>query len=84
MATTRDYARDSTRKHFKYGGDDISSRNFEILSCILHIFGIIYHTSSGNIMTSGNISSNHPRSGHINDKYYIQYRFNINFKECST
>ena len=42
-ATTRDRTRDSTRKHFKYGGDDISLHIFEILSCIIHIFGIIYH-----------------------------------------
>ena len=44
MATTRNYTRDSTRKHFKYDGDDISSRIFENLSCIIHM------------MTSGNIS----------------------------
>ena len=77
MATTRDYTRDSTRKHFKYGGDDISSRIFEILSCILRIFGI---TSSGNIMTSGNISSNHPRSGYINDKYTPVFTKVVAFK----
>ena len=29
--------------NFEYGSEDISSRIFEILSCILHIFGIIYH-----------------------------------------
>ena len=91
MATTRNYTRDATRKQFKYGGDDISSRIFEILSCITHIFGIIYHlytlrsgdstkyypkswyfprtASSENIMTSGNISSNHPSGAYINDKY---------------
>ena len=27
------------------------------------------NASSGNITTSGNISSNHPRSGYMNDKY---------------
>ena len=67
-ATTRNYTRDSTRKHFKYGGDDISSRISENLSCFIHIFCIIY------IMTSGNISSNHPRSGYINDKNHVRLR----------
>ena len=39
MATTRNYTRDSTRKHLKYGGDDISSRIFEIrISKLYHSY----------------------------------------------
>ena len=40
-------------------------------STLLIKCGLPCHNISLNIMTSGNISSNHPRSGYINDNNYL-------------